>query len=237
MGQVIRKDAAASDIAADAKTTLTNAVARGGIWKELAEEKLGPAVAFLQKVIAEEAKIAEELAPLESALDAFDDETDDYLASKADEMWNMLGRAAWDPAYSLIWPGGVATYTEGRDDDQPDRMDLLADLLEAGLHSKLDTGWTKTTVAEVRKRAATYRAKMDALRPKRAKAVLLRKTEVVLARAAQMELSRLKRRFLSEGFSEADIHQVIPDRPRAKPAKAVETAKPGADNQGPVEPE
>jgi hypothetical protein len=34
-----------------------------------------------------------------------------------------------------------------------------------------------------------------------------------------MELSRLKRRYLAEGFTEADIHQVVPDRPRSKPAK------------------
>jgi hypothetical protein len=42
----------------------------------------------------------------------------------------------------------------------------------------------------------------------------------VLARAIQMELSRLKRRYLAEGFTEAEIHQVIPDRPRAKPTKS-----------------
>jgi hypothetical protein len=48
MGEVIRKDAAASDIAADAKTTLANATARGSVWKELADEKLGPAGVLLQ---------------------------------------------------------------------------------------------------------------------------------------------------------------------------------------------
>jgi hypothetical protein len=40
-----------------------------------------------------------------------------------------------------------------------------------------------------------------------------------------MELARLKRRYLAEGFTEADIHKVIPDRPRAKPAKAADPAK------------
>jgi hypothetical protein len=34
-----------------------------------------------------------------------------------------------------------------------------------------------------------------------------------------MELSRLKRRYLAEGFTEAAIHQVIPDRPRKTAAK------------------
>jgi hypothetical protein len=40
-----------------------------------------------------------------------------------------------------------------------------------------------------------------------------------------MELARLKRRYLAEGFTEAEIHKVIPDRPRSKPAKAADPAK------------
>ena len=42
MGEVIRKDAAAGDIAADAKTTLANAAAKGGVWKKIAKFVLGP---------------------------------------------------------------------------------------------------------------------------------------------------------------------------------------------------
>jgi hypothetical protein len=240
---VIRKDAAASDIAADAKATLANAAARGGVWKDLADEKLGPAGLLLLKVIEDGAKVNEALMPLEAALDMQDDETDDFLGAKADEMWNLIGRPASDAAYSLIWPGGVATYADGRDEEQPDRMDLLADLLEAGLHPKLDAGWTKATAEEVRKRAAAYRAKVDALRPVRAKAALLGKTTTVLARSVQMELARLKRRYLAEGLTEAEIHKVIPDRPRAKPAGPAkkqpatpEAAKPEANKTAPSEP-
>lgn len=170
MGEVIRKDAAARDIAADVRTTLANAAARGGAWKGLADEKLGPAAALLDKVIENAAKTSAALVPLEAELDALDGQTDDFLGAKADEMWNLLGRPASDPAYSLIWPGGVATYADGSDDAQPDRMDLLADLLEAGLHPKLDGAWSKAAALEVRTRAAAYRSKVDALRPLRAKA-------------------------------------------------------------------
>ena len=41
---------------------------------------------------------------------------------------------------------------------------------------------------------------------------LLQREKTALGRAAQMELAHLKRLYKSEGFSEADIHSVIPDR-------------------------
>ncbi len=37
-----------------------------------------------------------------------------------------------------------------------------------------------------------------------------------LARAAQIELNQLKRLYKAEGFNEADIHTVIPDRPKMR---------------------
>jgi hypothetical protein len=41
-----------------------------------------------------------------------------------------------------------------------------------------------------------------------------------LAQSSQMALSQLKRLYRAEGFSEAEIHTVIPDRPRKKPSSA-----------------
>ncbi|HLM73232.1 MAG TPA: hypothetical protein VK459_11090, partial [Polyangiaceae bacterium] len=40
------RDAAADDIAADANTTIANAAAKGGTWKQLADERLGPTMAL-----------------------------------------------------------------------------------------------------------------------------------------------------------------------------------------------
>ena len=138
MGEVIRKDAAADDIAADGNTTLTNAAARGGAWKPIAEERLGPAVALFNKVVADLNQAESALAPLQAAVAAYDGEADDFLGAKSDEMWNLVGRPAFDAAYSLAWPGGASAYTDGPDDEQPERMELLAEILMANLHPKID---------------------------------------------------------------------------------------------------
>ena len=100
-------------------------------------------------------------------------------------MWNLLGRPGFDPWFTLIWPGGYAVYAEGTDDEQPDRMDLLAELLEAGIHPGLDSTWAKATAQAVRAEATGYRAKVEAARGPRAKAKLLGKMRTTLARAAQ----------------------------------------------------
>jgi hypothetical protein len=98
-------------------------------------------------------------------------------------------------------------------------MELLAEILTANLHPKIDPAWASALADGVRARAKTYRSHIAAAHPHRSKLSLLKRMKGVMARAAQMELARLKRRYLAEGFTEADIHQVIPDRPRSKPAK------------------
>jgi hypothetical protein len=222
MGEVIRKDAAADHIAADGTTTLISASAKGGAWKQIADERLGPAITLFNKVVADLNQAESDLAPLQAAVTAYDHEADDFLGAKSDEMWNLVGRPAFDAAYSLAWPGGASTYADGPDDEQPERMDLLAEVLTANLHPKIDPAWSSALAAEVRSRAATYRSILDAARPARAKVNLLKRMKGIVARSVQMELSRLKRRYLAEGFREPEIHEVIPDRTRSKPAKPAE---------------
>lgn len=223
MGRIVRKDSAADNIVEDGKTTLKNANACGGLWKTLVEERLGPLLLLIGTIETTDEANDEVLDKGEAELQVYDGESDDFLGAKADEMWNLVGRPGFDPAYSLVWPGGASAYTDGDDAEQPDRMELLATLLEAGIHPKVDKAWSDALALEVRARATTYRQKLAPVLAARTKAKLLEKAKGILARAVQMELARLKRRFLSEGFSEADIHTVIPDRPRAKPAKLSET--------------
>lgn len=222
MGEVIRKDAAADDIAADGIKTLHTAAAQGGTWKQLAEERLVPAVSLFNKVIADLIKAEDALAPLQASINAYDNEADDFLGAKSDEMWNLIGRPAFDAFYALVWPGGASTYADGPDDEQPERMELLAEILVVNIHPKVDPAWSSALAAEMQARAATYRALLDAARPMRAKVGLLKRMKSIAARSVQMELSRLKRRYLAEGFRETEIHQVIPDRSRSKAAKPVE---------------
>lgn len=220
MGEIIRRDASADDIIADAEETIRQAAAKGGVWNDLAGERLVPSVALLRRINSDLEMTALAVVKLEAQLDVFDGHADDFLAAKADEMWDLVGRPGFDPAYSLIWPGGASTYTDGSNEEQPDRMELLADLLDAGIHPKLDPAWGKAAAQEVRERVAAYRQRLEPVARGRTRVKLLSKAKVVLARAVQMELARLKRRYLSEGFTEPDVHQVIPDRPRAKASGA-----------------
>jgi hypothetical protein len=204
------------DIIEDILTTYSRAVVKGGLWKSLAEEKLGPTVTILKTVKANLTILYETLKPLEEAIPAFDITADRFIAEKSDIIWNKLGRPGNDPAYSILFPGGIAAYTDGSNDEQPDRMDLFAELLEAGVHPRLDAMLAKEIAEETRKVAADYRTKVDAATGPRAKVKLLEKVKTAVARGGQLELRNLKRRWGAEGFTEAEIHTVIPDRPTSK---------------------
>jgi hypothetical protein len=108
-------------------------------------------------------------------------------------------------------------------------MDLLAELLNAGVHARLAPDLAKKIAGEVQDMATEYRKKVDPTRPLRTRATLLQKIKEAVARSAQMELGRVKRRWLSEGFTEAEIHTVIPDRPRAQ-AKTTKPESTGKDD-------
>ena len=57
---------------------------------------------------------------------------------------------------------------------------------------------------------------IEAARRPVARVAQLSRLRTALGRSAYVALSRLKRRWLSDGHSEADVHRLIPDRPRKK---------------------
>jgi hypothetical protein len=215
MGDVIRKDSAVVDIITDVKESYTKAKAKGELFGQIAEEKLGSTVELIHFTEGRLRKAREEFAPLHAALDVMDDQSDLLLKKTADDVWNSIGRPASDPAYEIIFPGGVSYYAEGSDEDQPNRMELLAELLESGVHPRLDKELAQNAANAIRAKAAEYRGLLDQLRMPKARVTLLEKVWTAISRSAQAELVKLKRRYKSEGFSETEIHSIIPDRPRA----------------------
>jgi hypothetical protein len=153
-----------------------------------------------------------------ASLAAADDRCDDLVGRVSDDVWNAIGRPAQDPAFDLLFPGGVAYYADGSIDEQPDRMDLLAELLELGIHPQLDAARGRALADEIRTAAAELRGQVDTTRPLRARLTLADRMETAIARSAQSALARLKRQWKADGKSEADIHSVIPDRPKPKKA-------------------
>jgi hypothetical protein len=213
MGQVIRRDAAVEDILADAQTTLTNAKARGDKWQEFAEQRLGSALA-LHASIEVKLKAAEEaLAPLAAKVAAQNQKADDLIGKNYDIIWNEVGRPAYDASLSVIFPDGIAYYAEGDTSEQPDRMEILVELLKAGIHPKLSKKTAESAAAEILEESNALRVAVEATQKPAAQVKVLSRVRTSLAKVVHAELSNLKRAYKVEGFSEADIHSVIPDRP------------------------
>ena len=216
MGEVISNKAAADDIFADVETTHARAVARGGKWHQIEEDRLGSLLTVIANLESRLASAQAAVLPLKAAVEAQDKHADQFIGKLSDDIWNAIGRPAFDPTFDVVFPGGIAHYTTGANEDQPDRMDLLANLLEMNLISKLDASTTTDMVKAVREEAVAYRRVVDAFAQPRIELQQLQRAKTAIAHSAQMELAHLKRLYKAAGFSEADIHSVIPDRPRPK---------------------
>jgi hypothetical protein len=226
MGEVIRKTAAADDIVADGRAAHTAAQARGGTYKTLSEQTLSAPLKLIDMVEKRLSAMAAKANPLIAAQDHIDDEVDGFIARVSDDIWNDIGRPAADPVYETMFPSGITFYTDGPDDAQPARMELLADLLEAKLHPKLDAKKAKQYAAEVREAAQTLEAAVDAARKPRTQLAMYGRMKIAAARNVQMGLTNFKRMLKIAGMSETEIHSVIVDRAVASRKSAAGTPAP-----------
>lgn len=217
MGNVVRKDAARADIFDDVRSTLTNAQTRVGAVNQLADERLGPIVTLVDGVEAQLTALRKLTAPLLATIVTKNEEADRLLGKVYDHIWNKVGRPASDPALAVLFPGGIAYYAEGDTEGQPDRMEVLIELLNAGLHPKLSKDDAATAAAEVAVAAEALRTAVETARKPLAKLGVLERIHTSIARVAQLELSNLKRLYKANGLTEAEVHAIIPDRPAAKP--------------------
>jgi len=230
MGQVINSSAAADDIIADVQTTYARAEARGGLWKEQAEQRLTDILAVIASLKSRLATIETQLVPLAATVVAQDVHADRFIGQVSDTIWNAIGRPAFDPSYDVVFPGGIACYTDGTNESQPDRMDLLAELLDLKIIAKLDPALLTSLVQQVRDESAAYRKLIESYAPASLRLRQLQRAKTAVAQSARMQLAQLKRVYKAEGFSEADIHSVIPDRPRSTKKVEPTPAAPVAPN-------
>jgi hypothetical protein len=233
MGDVIRASAAVEDIFNDAREALNNAVAKGGVLKDRAEQGLAPVLAMVEATESELKEARALFAPLRAALGAENERADASLNRVYDDTWNDVGRPANDRYLALMYPGGAGYYTEGDTPGQPARMELLARLYDRQIHPKLTEPQAQEYASRVREAAKELKADVDAAATPAANVALLERVRTALGRVAQFELANLKRSYKNEGMNEAAIHAVIPDRPVAKKAakKPAETEaeKPSSD--------
>ncbi len=213
MGQIIRKDKATGGILLDASKTLTNATVRGGRWKTLAELRLAPAYALFTDIETQQKAAEDAHAPIAATMVALGVQANRKIGKVYDTIWNEVGRPGSDAALSVIFPEGAGYYTEGDTHEQPERMKILVTLLDAGIHPKLSKSIAEACALEIASEAATLEAAVTAGRQTGAKVKVLSRVRTALGKVVHAELTSLKRLYKAEGFSEAEIHAVIPDRP------------------------
>lgn len=228
MGEVIGPGASFDAIESDIKATHQAASIRGDDWKTPAQNIIGPVVSLLLVIDGKLAPVIVPLEQLESELELMDSESDLLVGAERDFLWNELGRKAEDIYFEFIFPGGKNFYTKAKEDEQVSLMYLLAEILESNLHPRLDPAVAAASAGRIRAQTDAYKAKMDAIRPLRAKKELLSTVRKNVIRLGRSRLAALKRVYLAAGFSETEIHQVIPDRPSSK--KAAPAAEPGKEN-------
>ncbi|UQA56779.1 hypothetical protein [Polyangium aurulentum] len=226
MGKIIRKKGAVDDIFDDVRTTHVNAVARGGIWKAVAEERLASVMAAIEQTETELAQAEAQAIPIFAALEAENLKADRLLGKVSDDIWNAVGRPASDPYYGILFPGGFAHYADGDVTAQPARMTVLVELLRKGMHPTLPADVALASADAIEAAANELRVRVDAASVPRAKLATLGRMRDSVARTAQTVLSGLKRIYRGYGFTEAEVHTVIPDRPRATPKKAAAPSEP-----------
>lgn len=213
MSETGRVGAQGGDIMAHVRSALVNATGKGGIWKQIGQERLGPVVSLVTAITAELDKASRVAEPLFAIVSVRQKSASAVLRRVHDDLWSALGKPATDAALSLLFPGGLAYYADGSADEAPDRMELLAQLLEAGVHPKLPPERAKASAAAVRTHANALRDAINAARIPRARLRLLERAAAVVTQSAEAEVASVRRRLMAEGIDEAEIDSVIPARP------------------------
>ncbi|MBC7170953.1 MAG: hypothetical protein H5U40_00915 [Polyangiaceae bacterium] len=219
---MIAATAAASSIESDVRESLANGREAGGEVAAAAEARLGEAVESIDvsKAMLDAATDAEAAAwrPLASA----DDAADKAIGSVRDTMWNALGRAKQHPAMNRVFPGGIGTYTSGDPRSQAVLMEILKSRIEMpGAPDAWPFESRRAWSAEIAAAGARLAAAVEVHRPLDASLTVAHATYRATVRAAQHQLTKLKRDLQNLGLSETQIHAIIPDaRRRSSAAKS-----------------
>jgi hypothetical protein len=209
MRDVTITDETEDALIAEVRATLARCAAKGGLYKNVAEERLLPVISVVLTISAELRRARESATGVLAQVSASSRQSCARLAKVYEALWEAIGKPPFDAAMSLLFPGGAGYYAEGSVDERPDRMDLLAELLEAGVHSKVAPDRAKALAKEVRDAAQSLRDATNAARMPRARVKLLERSVLVVAESVRAELAGLRKRLSAEGASEAEIDEVL----------------------------
>jgi hypothetical protein len=218
MGTLISKNKASAQICGDLATAVSKSSAVGGKVADIAAEEIVPVHDAVVQNEADLSAARVAASPFLSALEVAYKKAVDAVQLTYDVAWNYVGRPAFDQKLAQLFPNGSAHYTEGEPEKLPERMEFLARLFEKTPHPKLSKAQNDSFAATLREAAKAHSDAMDAARLPATEVELLERTQTAMGRSAHSALAAFKRRLKAAGYTEAQIHEIIPNRPVA-PAK------------------
>ncbi len=226
MGQVIPRNSSPERIFGDTNTALAKARSRSDAIKSAAEARLGP-IEVAISTNKENFKAAKAAALVASTrLEAADASSDLTVGKVIDLAWNELGRPAHSLDYTLIVGSGKQDWTDGDPLEQHLPMGVLANRFRESTVPALQAN-KEAWAVEIEQKAAVQKAAATASKDADAPVYAFVAQQRSLANLAHVALTRLKRDYKSEGMTEAQIHEIIPDyTPRTTKHEAPATPAP-----------
>jgi hypothetical protein len=228
MGRIIANNAGIEDMLDDVAITLVRCRKRGGVWETQGTTFLGDVVVLADRSSTELDQSDKERTNLVSARDVALSTAHRVVGRVYDDLWNDLERPAVDPFLAILFPGGADCVDEEKIADRADTMDAIATTLATVGHPRLPKERTTAAAETIRAEAARLRAAVATANQAVAVWTVHRKVRRALGLVGQAQLSSLKLALRSLRFREAQIHEVIPDRPRGA-AAAAPAADPAPD--------
>jgi len=220
MGEVIRITAGGEKIGECGRKTLRVGLALGGDVAAAVQVRLAAPIAALDAASAAQTVAADAAAGASAAIMAQHAKCDDLIFMIHDTMWNLVGRTRNGPEMDQAFPGGVTIYT----DCTPHQQAMLIQVLKSRIIAVPCARWSeearKDWVAQLEARRTEYEATLTAYRPLEATSMVAEAAHKTAVRSVHIGLRALKRDLKTAGYTESQIHEIIPDAspPAAKKA-------------------
>lgn len=196
-------------MAADIQSALSRCRQKGGAFQRIAEERLS-ALHSLVSVTAGELKKAKEAAlPLALRVHEIHRNAGARVRELFQSLQAAMGNPAVDIASALLFPGGTEFYVDCPPGEQSDRIELLSQLLEAGMLARLPEDQTPLFAKKAREIAGEMRGAAEALRIPRARVSLLERSLGLVVQLARGELLHLRKRLVAEGLDAGEVEEMF----------------------------
>ena len=235
MATVIGPKANPKRIIQDARHAFRAGQAAGNEVGAMTAKHLEPALADYAAAEAAETSATEAEAVAQAAVKAEETKTKEGVGMVEDVMWNLLGRPRRSALMKLVFPRGSRPYLVGPATERSAMTQILvARLGDVPTSSRITEDTRKGWIEKLEGLRASSEAAVLAHRPLRAAARVARSSRLAAVAAVQAALMALKREMITQGMSEAKIHEVIPDAsPRTSSAGgSPETPPPAKTGDG-----